>query len=316
MAHVERITVYPVKGIDGVDLDAARVLDGGTVEYDREFALFDADGDVFNGRRTDRFHDIETAFDPETAALRVRTSAAPEADGATGPDRSDDHDEHGYGHDDGNEDGDGGEDDAAVSRRRDVAFGLDSQAGRERAADWFSAFFGTALTVERDTELGFVDRREMGPSVVSTATLRAVAGWFDRLTVDGVRRRLRANVEVGGVPAFWEDRFVGADAPGFVAGGVRFDGVTPCGRCVVPERDPDTGEPTPGFRERFLERRRETIPDWADPDAFEHYYAVMIIARVAEADRGRRLQVGDPVQIADPEIDPETGAEAEAEPPG
>jgi len=120
----------------------------------------------------------------------------------------------------------------------------------------------------------------MGPSVISTATLRTVADWFDELTVEGVRRRLRANVEVGGVEPFWEDRFVGADAPAFEVGGVRFEGVTPCGRCVVPQRDPDTGDPTPGFREQFVRRREETFPDWADADAFDHYYSLMLIARV------------------------------------
>jgi len=80
---------------------------------------------------------------------------------------------------------------------------------------------------------------------------------------------------------------------------VRFDGVTPCGRCVVPERDPETGDPTPGFRERFVEQRRETFPEWADPDAFDHYYTLMLIARVPESDRGQTLRVGDEVAVLD-----------------
>jgi len=279
MAHVERISVYPVKGIDPVDIETARVLAGGTLEFDREFALFDSGGDVFNAKRSDRFHDVETAFDPGTGSLTVEAPAAA-IPGADGDGRS----------------------------VPGVAFDLDDPDGRERAAGWFSELFGAELTMERDADLGFVDRRDMGPSVVSTATLRELASWFDRMTVEGARRRLRANVEVGGVPAFWEDRFVGTDAPGFTADGIRFDGVTPCGRCVVPERDPETGEPTPSFRERFLERRRATFPDWADADAFDHYYAVMIITRIADDDRGERLGVGDPVRVVD---GPEDGSDAE-----
>ena len=137
----------------------------------------------------------------------------------------------------------------------------------------------------------------MGPSVVSTATLEAVASWFDDLSVGSVRRRLRANVEVSGVPAFWEDRFVGDDAPGFAVGGVRFEGLTPCGRCVVPSRDPDTGEALPEFRERFVEKRRETFPGFADPAAFDHLFAVMILARVPGAPGRPTLRVGDPVEV-------------------
>ena len=256
MGHVERITAYPVKGLDGVALEEARVLEGGTLECDREFALFDAAGDVVNGKRTDRVHDLDTTYDPATRELTVET-----AEGAL---------------------------------RR---FDLGTERGRDRAAEWFGEFFGEDLTLERDRSVGFVDRRGMGPSVVSTATLETVASWFEDVTVDGARRRLRANVEVGGVPAFWEDRFVGDTAPSFRVGGVRFEGVTPCGRCVVPERDPDTGERTPEFRERFVRKRRETFPEWADVEAFEHYYTLMLIARVAEDDRGETLRVGDPVRV-------------------
>ncbi|MFB6304074.1 MAG: MOSC domain-containing protein [Haloferacaceae archaeon] len=254
MGHVARLTVYPVKGLDGQRIDAARILPGGTLEHDREFALFDADGETFNGKQTDRIHRLDTDYDAETGRFRVET---------TGGDVRE--------------------------------FDLDAE--RERASAWFSEFFGADLDLRRDGELGYVDRRGMGPSVISTATVETVASWFDDLTPHGVRRRLRANVEVGGVPAFWEDRFVGDDAPAFAAGGVRFEGAEPCARCVVPERDPDTGERTAGFRERFVERRRETFPEWADRDAFDHLYTLMLIARIPEADRGKTVRVDEPVEV-------------------
>jgi uncharacterized protein YcbX len=252
MARLERLTVYPVKGLDGVDVETATVLDGGTLAHDREYALFDDDGEVINGKRTARVHDLTTDFDPATGVLDVETP-----------------------------DGD---------RRQ-----FDLETERDRAAAWFGDVFDADLTLRRDDSLGFVDRREMGPSVISTATLEAVASWFDDLTVAGARRRLRANVEVSGVPAFWEDRFVGENAPAFSVGEVSFEGITPCGRCVVPQRDPDTGEPTPEFRERFIEKRRETFPEWADEEAFDHDYTLMIITRIPERDRGRTLRVGDSV---------------------
>jgi len=270
VSRLDRVQIYPVKGLDATDVDSSEVLDGGTLAGDREFALFDAaavsesddidgnphDNGVFNAKHSDRFHELDTAYDPETAALTVET-----ADG----------------------------------ERRE--FDLDDE--RAAAGGWFSEFFDADLTLRRDPSLGFVDRRGMGPSVISTATLEAVASWFDDLTVEGARRRLRANLEVSGVPAFWEDRFVGDDAPAFEVGGVRIEGVTPCARCVVPERDPETGEPTPAFRQRFVEKREETFPDWADEAAFDHFYTLMLIARVPEEHRGATLRVGDPVEIVD-----------------
>lgn len=256
MAHLDRLRAFPVKGLDGVDIGAATVLDGGTLQYDREFALFDAEGKILNGKRTARVHDLATDFDPESGLFRVETPAG------------------------------------------DVRQ-FDLETDHERATRWFSDFFEVELTLRRDESLGFVDRREMGPSVVSVATLETVASWFDEMTVDGARRRLRANIEISGVPAFWEDRFLGAGAPDFEVDGVRFEGVTPCGRCVVPERDPDTGQPIPEFRERFVEKRKETFPEWATDDAFDHYYSVMIITRIPESDRGRTLSVGDEIEIVD-----------------
>lgn len=254
MAQVARLRVFPVKGLDGIDLEAARILEGGTLSYDREFAIVDADGEIINGKRTADVHRLDTGFDPATYTLTVETPAG---------------------------------------ERRE--FDLDTD--RDSCSRWLGAYCGMEVELRRDRATGFVDRRDMGPSVVSTATLETVAGWFDELTVDSARRRLRANVEVSGVPAFWEDRFVGANAPGFVAGGITFEGVTPCGRCVVPERDPDTGAAVADFRQQFMRKREETFPDWADPDAFDHYYTMMLIADVPPDDRGATVRVGDPVTV-------------------
>ena len=258
VAHVDRLTVYPVKGLDPLDVDRSRIRAGGTLAMDREFALRSADGTRVNAKQSAGFHALETTYDPETTTLRVES-----------PDRRE--------------------------------FPLDTEDGRAEAAAWLSDALGldADLSLERDRTTGHVDRTEMGPSVVSTATLEAVAGWFEDMTVQSARRRLRANVEIGGVPAFWEDRFVGDGAPAFRAGDVRIEGVTPCGRCVVPSRDPETGEPTPAFRERFVERRRETFPEWADRDAFDHFFTLMLIASVPEADRGQTVAVGDEVSVVE-----------------
>jgi uncharacterized protein YcbX len=270
MPRLERVRIYPVKGLDATEVESAEILDRGTLAGDREFALFDADvapdGDigeesphdngVFNAKHSERFHTLDTSYDPGTTELAV-------------------------------------EPDEGETR----TFDLDAE--QKDAAAWFGDYFDHDLALRRDESIGFVDRRTVGPSVVSTATLEAVTSWFEETSVEGARRRLRANLEVSGVPAFWEDRFVGEDAPAFEVGGVRIEGVTPCARCVVPERDPETGEPTPEFRERFLEKREETFPEWADRDAFDHLYTLMLIAEVPEDDRVQSLAVGDAVEVVD-----------------
>jgi uncharacterized protein YcbX len=264
MAHIAGLRVYPVKGLDGEAVERATLRPGGgTLAGDRAFALVDPETGDSLNAK-----DLPGLHEFATAYNRATRTLT-----ATGPD------------------GD----------RRE--FDLGDASDREGAGEWFGDRLDAAVVLERDDETGFVDRPSMGPSVVSTATLEAVASWFDDLTVEGARRRLRANVEVGGVPAFWEDRFVGERAPDFAAGGVRFEGVTPCNRCVVPSRDPDTGEPVEGFRETFLAEREAGFPEWADRAAFDHYYAVMILARALDADgeatatAAAELAVGDDVTV-------------------
>lgn len=254
--RLARIRVFPVKSLDAVELDAAAVLEHGGLSYDREYALVDAAGDYVNGKNEQRIHRVGSSFDPETGALSVE---APGMNAAT--------------------------------------FTLPD--GRHAAEDWFSEYVGRPVTLRRDPAGGFPDDTDAaGPTVVSTASLAAMAGWFEGVDTHGMRRRLRANLEVDGVPAFWEDRLYGP--PGepvpFAVGGTTFRGEGPCPRCAVPLRDPDTGERTPdGFRERFVERRRATLPDWAERDRFDHWFKVMVNTRVSRDTVGERIAVGEAV---------------------
>jgi uncharacterized protein YcbX len=64
----------------------------------------------------------------------------------------------------------------------------------------------------------------------------------------------------------------------------------------VPPRDPDTGEILVGFQKRFSDRRRETLPAWAEPSRFDHFYR-FTVNTVAPGQGGQALRVGDPVRL-------------------
>lgn len=166
---------------------------------------------------------------------------------------------------------------------------------RDPLTDRLSDHFGDPVELIRD-EVGMPDDTEIpGPTVISTATIAAVASWFG-LGPENVRRRFRANLEVEGVPTFWEDRLFSdhGHVIDFSVGDVRLAGVNPCQRCVVPSRDPDTGETFENFRERFIEKREETLPEWTDSDRFDHPFRLMVNTRVGEAGE---IGVGDPIEI-------------------
>jgi uncharacterized protein YcbX len=168
-------------------------------------------------------------------------------------------------------------------------------------AAFLSRYVGRDVAVRRDDDGGFPDDpKAPGPTIVSFETLAAVASWFDGMTIEDVRLRLRANIELDGVPAFWEDRLFGpaGELVGFRIGDVLLGGTNPCARCVVPTRDARTGEPLPAFAKRVAERRAASLPAWADATRFDHFYRLCVNTRTIEA-RGRQIRVGDELLTAE-----------------
>ncbi|WP_263020607.1 MOSC domain-containing protein [Natronobiforma cellulositropha] len=264
MATLERICCYPVKSLDPISVDVAALTTGGGLEWDRRYAMVDADGEYVNGKRERRVHRLRSRVTPSEATVTLCER----------------------GSDDGR------------------TFHLEDD--RETLTAWLTEFFGYEVRLRSDDDGGFPDDTEAaGPTVISQATLERVASWYDGVGALEMQRRLRPNLVVGGVDAFWEDRLY--ERPGrvvpFSVGDVTLHGVNPCQRCVVPTRDPDTGESTPGFRERFLERRRATLPAWATDAWFDHYFRLMVNTRVPSPSGGV-LAVGDEVSVGTSRRDP------------
>ena len=216
-ATVERISIYPIKSLDGRSVDRVEVVTNGGLAGDREYALFDSDRDYVNGKNDRQVHPIRASYDGDGARAESVTLSTPEQD-ATRFDLG------------------------AVDDDTPVPI-----------VDWLSEWFGYPVTLDRNREGGFPDdTTAAGPTIISEATIETVAGWFDDVDPEGMRRRLRPNVVLGGVPAFWEDHlFTDRNSRvRFAIGDAEFLGVNPCQRCVVPSRDPDTGDEIEGFRER------------------------------------------------------------------
>ncbi|MEM9815111.1 MAG: MOSC N-terminal beta barrel domain-containing protein [Cyanobacteria bacterium P01_D01_bin.6] len=166
---------------------------------------------------------------------------------------------------------------------------------------WFSHYFAQPVTLQHNMKLGFPDDTDSpGPTVISTATLQTVADWYG-LSLDESRRRFRTNLEIDGVPAFWEDRLFsksGEPVP-FQIGAVTFWGINPCQRCVVPTRDALTGEVTTSFQKIFGQRRAATLPDGVARSRFNHFYRLAVNTRLAPNSALKPLKVGDSVSLSD-----------------
>ncbi|QDU64810.1 hypothetical protein Pan216_57030 [Planctomycetes bacterium Pan216] len=177
---------------------------------------------------------------------------------------------------------------------------FDLETERAELQSWCSDFFAQPLTLRVSPDGGFPDDTESpGPTLISTATLKAVARWFPGLPVDEVRRRFRANLEIDADEPFWEDRLLsrGEEPCRFSIGGVTLLGTTCSKRCVVPSRDSHTGEPWPGFQKEFLQRRQASLPAWAPPERFDHTYRLAVNTKVPESEWDKTLTVGDRLEL-------------------
>ncbi len=163
---------------------------------------------------------------------------------------------------------------------------------------WLSEFFNFPVFLKRNTQTGFPDHASSapGPTIVATQTLEEVKTWSSGLmnfSLSDLVERFRPNLLIGGVPAFFEDQLIGGGI--LFAGDVSITGISPCPRCAVPTRNPKSGEILSGFAKLLTEMRRETLPAWANPNYFPHFYQLCLNTKIPESESGKFLNVGDKV---------------------
>jgi len=152
---------------------------------------------------------------------------------------------------------------------------------------------GTSCTWSENADAGFPDDTDSpGPTFVTEASVAVVARGFG-FDMEAARRRFRANIEISGTDAFWEDYLYGRSVS---VGGVRIEAVNPCARCVVPSRDAVTGDVTAAFQKRFADLRRAQFPAGASTALFNHYYRFTVNTRIAASEADKTIRIGDPCQ--------------------
>lgn len=210
-AEIKALYRYPVKGFSPEALGAADVPTGGTMPYDRAYAIengptgFDVTSPSYFPKirflmlmRNERIAALKTQFEPETTLWTIRHEGA-----------------------------------VLVSGRLDVA--------EDRAAieAWIATHFAAELRGEPKILTGaghsFSDVARKVLHVVNLASVRDLEAQTEA-TIDPLR--FRANVYVDGIPAWSEFDWIGQ---GLTTGQMRFKGVKRTERCAATNVDPATG---------------------------------------------------------------------------
>jgi uncharacterized protein len=253
-----QITIFPVKSLDGVNVDRVQISPGGALAFDRRWAIVDERGQVVNGKRTAKIQTLRSRFDLARGLISLRAHA------------------------------DLPEDTFSL-----IEDSID-------LTSWLSQFFEFPVSIIENAVNGFPDDLDAdGPTIVSTATLTAICDWFPDLDLTEIRRRFRTNLELSGVPAFWEDRLFAAPgaAIDFQLGAVRFQGVNPCQRCLVPTRDSRSGIATPNFQTIFTQHRQHDLPGWVNAARFNHFYRLAVNTQIPLVEAGKFLNTGEELRV-------------------
>ena len=257
--HVSRLFIYPIKSLDRQKCDRVTILESGALKGDRTWAIFDLQGNFVNGKRNARVHSLR--------CLWLASQSQFDLDSNT----------------------------LKLQTQGNIAeYNLIEQ--QAELCNWLADYFGFAVKIKQDLNMGFPDDTvSPGATIVSTATLEAIASWYPELNVADIRRRFRANIELDGVPAFWEDNlFTNADSTvSFKIGDVEFMGVNPCQRCIVVTRDPETGERYPKFQKTFITQRKTTLPKSVERSRFNHYFRLAVNTRLNPTEAGKVIKIGD-----------------------
>jgi uncharacterized protein YcbX len=253
-----RITIFPVKSLDGVELDEACIRGGAGLEHDREYRLVDDEGRTLNGKRLGEkvirlrsafdlaFGEISLDLDGDRLTARlprdaedVRRWLSSRLDVETFLERDPDK---------------GFPDDEVASGPTII-----SRATLAEVATWFDG-----LTVDEA-------RRRFRANLEIDG---APPFWEDCLYGrEGERKSFRI-------------------------GDVRFEGVNPCARCAVPSRDSHTGAiREPAFAKAFAELRKRELPAWAEASRFDHFYRLAVNTYLPATENGKTLRLGDEVRL-------------------
>ncbi|HEX3350367.1 MAG TPA: MOSC N-terminal beta barrel domain-containing protein [Acetobacteraceae bacterium] len=210
--RIERLYRYPVKGLTPEALDAASVEPGGTLPWDRAFALAQGDAPFDPAaprwlKKTwfmclmvnARIAALRSSFDESSGRLTI---AAPDGEAITAP---------------------------ALT-----------EAGRARIAAWLSAFLGDDA---RGSPIfhyvpghSFSDQSR---KVVSLINLASLGDLERRVGSRRHKRRFRANVYFSGAAAWSEHDWIGRQ---IMVGGARLRVFRRINRCPATEVNPETAE--------------------------------------------------------------------------
>jgi uncharacterized protein len=75
--RLDRIIIHPIKSLDGISVQSTQVMPGGSLEHDREYAIFDQDERVVNAKRTPKIQLLRSGFNLHAGTVTINAPDSP-----------------------------------------------------------------------------------------------------------------------------------------------------------------------------------------------------------------------------------------------
>jgi uncharacterized protein YcbX len=254
---VSRIDIYPVKSLDGISLQEAQIAEGGCLDHDREYALFDSSGNFINGKANPLVHLLRSKVDFESEMISLRH-------------QQDNTWKHFHLQ----------KEKAAMESWLSDFFSEPVVMHQNKTGRFLDIPDIAGLTVLSAASLQSVsewyqmDLSEIRKRFRATIEMKNVLPfWEDHLF----------STEGKGVE--------------FSIGDVKVIGLTPRERCVVPTRNAKTGEVTHAFPKIFSRHRSKNLPADSLLESYGHYYYLTVNCYVPATETGKWIRTGDEIKI-------------------
>lgn len=187
-------------------------------------------------------------------------------------------------------------------RTKDKVETFELNENNAQLIEYLQDFFELKLTLVKSNTGELLDvPKNSSATIVSQQTYSSLLSEFPNSDLEDLRLRFRANIELVGTEAFWEDQLFKTENKGveFKIGDVTMIGTAPRDRCNVPPRDPHTGETDKTFVKRMMNYREQHLPSYSTLKTFDNMYCLCTDVYIPASEQGKRISVGDAVSLGE-----------------
>lgn len=255
---VSRITIYPIKSLDGISLQRGTIAKGGCLLHDREYAIADLGGNFIIGKNNLCVHSLRSSIDFEKELVSFRSQGVLKwSDFHLQTEKS------------------------AIDSYLTTFFKMPVTLLQNKEGRFMDIPDISGITILSTSSLNSIskwfnniDLEEMRKRFRATIEIGGTTPfWEDHL---------------------FSKEGTGME---FKVGEVTLFGMSPRARCVVPTRKPESGEVIHGFTKIFSKHRASDLPNWSTLKEHGHYYYLTVNCYIPHTEIGKSIQIGDEVNI-------------------